>query len=215
LRETEQHFQAQSSLDAVVEASGVMRTVAVSLGKMADDIRWAGSGPLAGLGELELPAVQPGSSIMPGKVNPVIAESVLQVVAQVIGNDATVLTAGRGGQFELNTMMPVAAYNLLQSISLLAAAAKNLRLQCIEGLQATGRGPELVERGAMLATALAPAIGYDKAAEIAKEAVRSGRSVREVAAEMLPAMADELDGLLDPRQLAGESGKDLLGRSAD
>ncbi|HEY7269564.1 MAG TPA: class II fumarate hydratase, partial [Dehalococcoidia bacterium] len=143
IKETHNHFQAQSTLDAVVEVSGVLRAVAISLGKIANDVRWMGSGPRAGLGELTLPEVQPGSSIMPGKVNPVIPESLIQVVAQVIGNDAAIAVAGQGGYFELNTMMPVAAYNLLQSIELLAAASSNFARQCVAGLKATGRGPAL------------------------------------------------------------------------
>src|SRR5439155_21454742 len=198
IHETDNHFQAQSSLDAVLEASGSLRTVAVSLGKIADDIRWLGSGPRAGLGELELPEVQPGSSIMPGKVNPVIAESLLQAAAQVIGNDATVSMAAQGSHFELNMMMPVAAYNLLQSISLLAASSRNFTEQCVVGLKATDRGPAMVSGGVAIATALAPVVGYDRAAEIAKEAARRARTVREVAAEMVELSADELDRILDP-----------------
>jgi fumarate hydratase class II len=201
VRETENHFQAQNSLDAVVEASGVLRTVAVSLYKIANDIRWLGSGPRAGFGELALPEVQPGSSIMPGKVNPVIPESVIQVVAQVIGNDAAVVVAGQGGYFELNMMMPVAAYNLLQSISLLAAAAGNLAEQCIQGLKATETGPALLEKGLMLGTALSPAVGYDKAAAIAKEAAATGRTIREVAREQAGLSEEELDRLLDPAKM--------------
>jgi fumarate hydratase class II len=202
VRETTNHFQAQATLDAVLSAAGAIRTVAVSLYKIANDIRWLASGPRAGLGELELPAVQPGSSIMPGKVNPVIVESVTQVVAQVLGNDLTITIAAQSGSiFELNLMMPVAAYNLLQSISLLAASAQNLARQCVEGLKATDRGPHLVEQGLMLATALAPAIGYDRAAAIAKEALRSGRSIRDVAKERSGLAAAELDRLLDPAKM--------------
>ena len=156
VRETDNHFQAQSTLDGAVEASGVLRALAVSLHKVANDIRWLGSGPRAGLSELALPEVQPGSSIMPAKVNPVIAESLVQVAAQVIGNDVTVALAGKGGYFELNTMMPVAAYNLLQSIELLAASADNFAEQCVKGLQATDAGPASVEQGLMLGTALFP-----------------------------------------------------------
>ena len=201
VRETENHFQAQNSLDAVVEASGVLRTVAVSLYKIANDIRWLGSGPRAGFGELALPEVQPGSSIMPGKVNPVIPESVIQVAAQVIGNDAAVVVAGQGGYFELNMMMPVAAYNLLQSISLLGAAAGNLAEQCVQGLKATETGPALLEKGLMLGTALSPAVGYDKAAAIAKEAAATGRTIREVAREQAGLSEEELDRLLDPAKM--------------
>ena len=198
LRETDNHFQAQSTLDAIVEASGVLRTVAVSLHKIASDIRWMGSGPRAGIGELFLPEVQPGSSIMPGKVNPVIAESVIQVAAQVVGNDATVALAGQGGYFELNTMMPVATYNLLQSIGLLASSADNFAEQCVKGLQATATGPAMVEQGLMLGTALSPAIGYDKAAEVAKEANARASTIREVARELTSLTDGQLDELLDP-----------------
>lgn len=201
IRETENHFQAQNTLDAVVETSGVLRTVAVSLYKIANDIRWLGSGPRAGFGELALPEVQPGSSIMPGKVNPVIPESVIQVVAQVFGNDGAIAIAGQGGYFELNMMMPVATHNLLQSISLLSSAAGNLAEQCIQGLQATETGPELLEKGLMLGTALSPAVGYDKAATIAKEAAATGRTIREVASEQTELSEKELDALLDPEKM--------------
>jgi fumarate hydratase class II len=198
VRETDNHFQAQNTLDAVLEASGSLRTAAVSLMKIANDIRWLGSGPRAGLGELALPEVQPGSSIMPGKVNPVIAESLIQAAAQVIGNDAAVSVAAQGGYFELNTMMPVAARNLLESIDLLAAAAANFGEQCLKGLSATERGPQMVERGLAIATALAPVIGYDAAAAIAKEAAVSGRTIREVAREKTALSDEELDRILDP-----------------
>ena len=182
IRETDNHFQAQSSLDNVVSAMGALRTVAVSLYKIANDIRWLGSGPRAGIGELAIPAVQPGSSIMPGKVNPVISESVTMVTAQVIGNDAVVAFAGAAGSiFELNLMMPVAAHNLLSSIDLLTATARNFADQCVAGIEETGHGPEMVERGLMLATALAPAIGYDAAAELAKAAFKEGKTIRELA----------------------------------
>jgi fumarate hydratase class II len=201
IRETENHFQAQNTLDGVLQASASLRTVAVSLQKIANDIRWLGSGPRAGIGELALPEVQPGSSIMPGKVNPVIAESLLQVCAQVIGNDAAICQAAQGGHFELNMMMPVAAHNLLQSIDLLAAASDNFSEQCVKGLAATERGPEMVERGLMLATALAPAIGYDEAAAIAKEAAKSGRTIREVARETTELSDEDLDRLLDPAKM--------------
>ncbi|HXG35735.1 MAG TPA: lyase family protein, partial [Dehalococcoidia bacterium] len=201
VKESEAHFQAQNSLDAAVQASGCLRTVAVSLHKIANDIRWMGSGPRAGLGELNLPEVQPGSSIMPGKVNPVIPESTIQVTGQVIGNDTAVLQAGLGSFFELNLMMPLAAHNLLQSIELLAAASSNFTEQCVKGLQATTTGPDMVEKGLMLATALAPAVGYDLAAEIAKEAARSGRTIREVAREKTKLSEKELDELLDPEKM--------------
>ena len=198
VRETSNHFQAQSTLDNIVEASGSLNTLAVSLMKIANDIRWLGSGPRAGIGEIDLPAVQPGSSIMPGKVNPVIAESVCMVCAQVIGNHTTITIAGQSGNFEINVMMPVTAYNLLQSISLLAAAARNFTEQCIKGLQATARGPEMVERGLAICTSLAPIIGYDAAADISKVAYKTGQTVREVAREKTNLSEEELDRILDP-----------------
>ena len=198
IRETGNHFQAQSSLDALVEASGELKTVAVSLHKIANDLRFISSGPRAGLGEISLPEVQPGSSIMPGKINPVIAESVVQVVAQVVGNDAAVTLAGQGGYFELNTMMPVAAHNILESISLLAASANNFADQCVEGIEATTVGPDMVEKGLMLGTALAPAIGYDAAASIAKEAAATGATIREMAKEKTELSDADLDALLNP-----------------
>jgi fumarate hydratase, class II len=198
VHETDGHFQAQSTLDNCVEASGALNTLAVSLMKIANDIRWLGSGPRAGIGEIALPEVQPGSSIMPGKVNPVIPESVCMVCAQVMGNDVTITIGGQAGNFEINVMMPVVAYNLLQSIALLAAAADNFVEQCIAGLKATERGPQMVERGLAICTALAPRIGYDAAAEIAKEAARSGRTIREVARERTSLSEEELTRILDP-----------------
>jgi fumarate hydratase, class II len=201
VRETDNHFQAQSSLDAVVGCSGALRAAAIALFKIANDICWLASGPRAGLGELSLPEVQPGSSIMPGKVNPVIPEALIQVCAQVIGNDTTVALAGQRSFFELNTMMPVAGYNLLQSIELLAAAARNFAERCVDGLQATERGPELVEKGLGIATGLAPIIGYDAAAEIAKEAADSGRTVREVAQERTGLSDEDLRRALDPTSM--------------
>ncbi len=201
IRETDNHFQAQNTLDGVLETSAVLRTVAVSLLKIANDIRWLGSGPRAGIGELALPEVQPGSSIMPGKVNPVIAESLIQAVAQVIGCDAVVCQAAQGGYFELNMMMPVAAHNLLQAIGLLAASAANFSEQCVQGLRATAHATETVERGLMLATGLAPAVGYDAAAGIAKEAAKSGRTIREVAREKTKLSEEELSRLLDAEKM--------------
>ncbi len=198
IRETENHFQAQSSLDALVEASGELKTVAISLHKIANDIRFIASGPRAGLGEITLPEVQPGSSIMPGKINPVIAESVVQVVAQVVGNDAAVTLAGQGGYFELNTMMPVAAHNILESIALLSASSSNFAEQCLKGIAATSTGPDMVEKGLMLGTALAPAIGYDAAAAIAKEAAASGATIRETAKKKTDLSDADLDALLNP-----------------
>lgn len=196
--ETSNHFQAQSTLDNIVEASGALNTLAVSLMKIANDIRWLGSGPRAGIGEIELPAVQPGSSIMPGKVNPVIAESVCMVCAQVMGNHTTITVAGQAGNFEINVMMPVVAYNLLQSITLLAAAARNFSRQCIVGLKATNKGPEMLERGLAICTSLAPVIGYDAAAAISKEAYKTGKTVREVAREKTRLSEEELARILDP-----------------
>ena len=202
LRESSNHFQAQATLDSVLAAAGAVRTVAVSLWKIGNDLRWFASGPRAGLGEITLPEVQPGSSIMPGKVNPVIIESLTMVVAQVLGNDQTILIAAQSGSiFELNLMMPVAAFNLLQSIALLATAAQNLTTRCIEGITATEHGPEMVQQGLMLATALAPTIGYDAAAKIAKEALATGKSVREVARQRTALAPDELDRLLDPSRM--------------
>lgn len=198
VHETSNHFQAQNTLDNIVEASGALNTLAVSLMKIANDIRWLGSGPRAGIGEIDLPAVQPGSSIMPGKVNPVIAESVCMVCAQVMGNHTTISVAGQSGNFEINVMMPVTAYNLLQSISLLAAAAHNFTEQCIKGIQATSRGPEMVERGLAICTALAPVIGYDAAANLSKEAYKTGKTIREVARERTNLSEEELDRILDP-----------------
>jgi fumarate hydratase, class II len=203
VRETENHFQAQSAMDGTVFTSGALKTVAVSLMKIANDIRWLGAGPRANLAEIALPEVQPGSSIMPGKVNPVIAESAMMVAAQVIGNDTTIALAGQGGNFELNTMLPLIAYNLLQSIDLLGSAAANLADQTVAGLEATERGPELVENGLMLATALAPEVGYDKAAEISKEAFKTGQTIREVAREQTDLSEEELDEALDAKKMTG------------
>ena len=166
--------------------------------KICNDIRWLGSGPRGGIGEIELPEVQPGSSIMPGKVNPVIPESVCQVAAHVIGNDAAIAVGGQSGNFEINVMMPVCAYNLLQSIDLLAAAARNLDEQCVRGLKATSAGPDMVERGLAIVTTLVPHIGYDDSAAIAKEAQATGKTVKEVAIEKTNLSSDELDEILDP-----------------
>ena len=208
--ETENHFQAQSSLDGVVAASGELRTIAVSLYKIANDIRFLGSGPRAGIGELALPEVQPGSSIMPGKVNPVICESLMMACAQVIGNDATIAFGGAAGNFEINLMMPVVAYNLLQSIHLLASSADNFAKQCVEGLEATGKGPEMVERGLAICTSLAPIIGYDRAAAIAKEAAKTGETVREVALRTTDLGDERLREILDP-SLMVEPSADRVG----
>ena len=200
LREALDHFAAQAGKEQVVAASAAVRTTAVALFKVANDIRFLASGPRCGLGELRLPAVQPGSSIMPGKVNPVMAESLLQVCVQVVGNDAAVALGGLSGNFELNVMMPVIAHNLLQSIELLGNAVRLFTSRCLEGLEADRRRCEaLVEESLAMCTVLAPVIGYDRAAEIAKQAHASGRTVREVARDLQLLPADELDRLLDPR----------------
>ena len=198
IRETENHFQAQATLDGVVAASGSLRVVALSLLKIANDIRLLASGPRTGLRELGLPEVQPGSSIMPGKVNPVIAESAIQVSAQVLANDQAIVQAGEWGFFELNTMLPLAGYNLVQSIEILGAAAKNFAENCVEGCAATERGPETVERGLAIVTGLVPLIGYDRAAAIAKEAARTGKTIREVAAAESDLTPEQLETALDP-----------------
>jgi len=200
VHEAPNHFHAQASLDAVIAAHGALRTIGLSLWKIASDVRLMGMGPRAGIGELALPETQPGSSIMPGKVNPVIVESLTMVVARVLGNDATVGFAQTGSLLELNVMMPVAAVALLESIALLAASARNFAERCITGVTATERGPALVEQGLMLATALAPEIGYDAAAALAKEALKTGRTIRELATERGIA-ADRLDELLDPASM--------------
>ncbi len=211
LRETGNHFQAQGTLDNVVAAHGELKAIAVSLLKIANDIRWMGSGPRAGLGEIALPEVAPGSSIMPGKVNPVIAESVAMASVQVIGNDTTITVAcGSGSTLELNTMMPLTAYNLLQSIHLLAASAGNFADKAISGIQATERGPEMVEKGLMLATALAPAVGYEQAAAIAKEAARSGKTIREIARERTGLSDEDLNRILNPEAMV-QPGSTLAG----
>ena len=203
VHETSNHFQAQSTLDNIVAASGGLKTIAVSLMKISNDIRWIGSGPRGGFGEIMLPEVQPGSSIMPGKVNPVIPESVCQVAAQVIGNDAAIAIAGQSGNFEINVMMPVAAYNLLQSIDLLAASAKNLAEQCVSGLEATTAGPDMVERGLAIVTALVPHIGYDASAAIAHEAQETGKTVKEISLIRTDLTEDQLVEILDPSSMTG------------
>jgi fumarate hydratase, class II len=197
VRETRNHFHAQASLDAAIAAHGGIRTVALGLWKIASDVRLMGMGPRAGLAELALPETQPGSSIMPGKVNPVIVESLTMVVARVVGNDATIAFSQTGSLLELNVMLPVTAAAMLESIGLLGAAARNFSERTVSGLAATDRGPALVEQGLMLATALAPVMGYDEAAKLAKEAHKSGRTIRELALERGMAPAD-LDRLLDP-----------------
>ena len=201
IRETDNHFQAQSSLDASVETSGTLKTIAVSLMKIANDIRWLGSGPRGGIGEIALPEVQPGSSIMPGKVNPVIPESVCQVAAQVIGNDSVITIAGQSGNFEINVMMPITAYNLLQSIEILSTSSQNFSDQCIAGLRSTERGPDMVEQGLAIVTTLVPHIGYDKSAAIAKEAQLTGKTIRKVAREKTNLSETDLERILDPKSM--------------
>ncbi|HWM93802.1 MAG TPA: class II fumarate hydratase [Thermoanaerobaculia bacterium] len=192
-------FEAMAAKDAAVEASGALKTVATSLTKIANDIRWLASGPRCGIGEISIPSLQPGSSIMPGKVNPVIPESVLMVAAQVVGNDATITLAGMSGNFDLNVMMPLIAYNLLQSIEILANASNLLAEKCVEGTVANReRCEELVERSLAMVTSLVPRIGYDAAAEIAKESVRTGRTVRELCRERNVLPEAELAEALDP-----------------
>jgi fumarate hydratase, class II len=198
LTEAPNHFEAQAAQDACVEASGALKTVAVSLIKIANDIRWLG------VSEIKIPATQPGSSIMPGKVNPVMSEMLIQVGAQVIGNDAAITFGGTFGNFELNTMMPVIAYNLLQSIELLANGARVFARRCVAGLKADAeRCAATIERSLAMSTALAPAIGYDKAAKIAKVAHETGRTVREVAYELSGLPKDKVNELLDPRKQTG------------
>jgi fumarate hydratase class II len=203
-REAADHFEAQGGRDAAVGLSGALRAAAVALFKIASDVRLLASGPRTGIGELRLPALQPGSSIMPGKVNPVIPEVVTQVAAQVVGNDAAIGLAGLSGQLELNTFMPLIARNLLESIRLLANASALFAERCVAGLDADrARAAALVEQSLMLATALAPRIGYDAAAALAKEAEATGRSLREVARERKLLPEAELDALLDPKRQAG------------
>ena len=202
LREAENHFEAQSAKDAIVETSGILKTIAVSLTKIANDIRWLASGPRCGIGEISLPETQAGSSIMPGKVNPVIAESVLMAAAQVIGNDLTVTLAGQSGVFELNIMMPVMADNILESIRLLTASAVNLTDRCIDGIQANvERCNEMVEKSLAMCTALAPEIGYDAATAIAKESYKTGKTVREIAVAKKVMPPKRLKELLDPMRM--------------
>ena len=194
-------FEAQAARDGLVEASGALKVVAVSLTKIAQDLAWMGSGPRAGIGELFLPELQKGSSIMPGKVNPVMPEVVLQVSAQVIGNDTAITVGGMGGHFELNVYIPLMARNLLDSIGLLAAASELFAEKCVEGIEPNLEGCERSAEGTLaVATALNPYIGYDKATEIVKEAAASGRPLREVARE---AGVDEetLDKALDYRAM--------------
>ena len=201
-REAENHFEAQGSRDAVVEASGLMKTIATSLMKIACDIRLLATGPRTGLGEINLPAVQPGSSIMPGKVNPVMVESVCQVAAQVTGNDAAILIGGQAGALELNVMQPVMTHNLIESIHILGSASRQFADLCVDGITVNlERCRRNAESTAALATALAPSIGYDKAAEVAKRSLKEDKTLREVVAEEGLLSEEELDRLLDFRAM--------------
>lgn len=203
-REAENHFEAQGSKDAIVETSGVLKTLAVSLMKIANDIRWLGSGPRCGLAEILIPPVQPGSSIMPAKVNPVIPEAVCQVAAQVIGNDLTITVGGMLGNFELNVMMPVTGHNLLESIRLLASSSRVFADKCISGIKADKkRCEEMIEKSLAMVTSLAPLIGYDMAAKIAKEAYDTGKTVREICMEKNVLPEDKLKKILDPWSMTG------------
>lgn len=198
-REAKNHFEAQSTVDAPVELSGQLKTIAAGLMKIGNDLRWMNSGPNSGLGELQLAALQPGSSIMPGKVNPVIEESLTMVCAQVIGNDSAITVAGQSGNFELNVMLPVVAHNLLESIDILANAVRNLADRSIKLLSVNKeRIADMVGRNPVLVTALNPLIGYDQAAKIAKKAFKENRPVKEVAREMTDLSDEELDQALDP-----------------
>ncbi len=201
-REAADHFEAQGGKDATVMASGALKTVAVSLFKISNDIRFLGSGPTSGISEIKIPALQPGSSIMPGKVNPVMSEMMMMVAAHVIGNDTAVTWGGANGNFELNVMMPMIAHNLLESIRLLANAAETFATRCVKGIEANSdRARELVEKNAIIVTALNPHIGYDNGARIAKEAVATGRSVRELVLEAGLMTAEELDAALNLKKL--------------
>jgi fumarate hydratase, class II len=199
-READDHFEAQGAKDAAVQVAGALNTVATSFMKIADDIRWLGSGPTSGLSEIRLPAIQPGSSIMPGKVNPVLSEAMMMVAARVMGNHATVTVAGSRGDFELNVMMPVLAHALLESITLLANVARVFADRCVVGIEANeGRARELLELNPSIATALNPYIGYDKAAVVAKESAARGVSVRDIVLEKGLLPEDQIDAAMDVR----------------
>jgi fumarate hydratase, class II len=211
-REARNHFEAQGAKDGLVEASGEIRTLAVSLFKIANDIRWLSSGPRCGIGEIRLPATQPGSSIMPGKVNPVMCESVMQVCAQVIGNDTAVCWGGANGNLELNVMMPMIAHNILENIRLLTNVVRAFQDKCVSGITANREHcQELVERSMAMVTSLAPIIGYEAAAEIAKESARTGKTIREIcrAKQVLP--QSELDKALDPIEMTKPGGEGSAG----
>lgn len=201
-REAGDHFEAQGAKDGVVMASGALKTVAVSLFKISNDIRFLGSGPTSGISEIKIPALQPGSSIMPGKVNPVMSEMMMQVAAHVIGNDTAITWGGANGNFELNVMMPMIVHNLLESVHLLANASEAFATRCVAGIEANDqRARELVERNAIIVTALNPHIGYDNGAKIAKEAVATGRSIRELVLEAGLMSEEDLDSALDIKKM--------------
>jgi fumarate hydratase class II len=201
-READNHFEAQAAKDAYVSASGVLKTVATSMFKIVNDLRWLSSGPRNGIGEISLPSLQPGSSIMPGKVNPVIPEAVMMISARVFGNDTTITWGGANGNFELNVMMPVMTHAMLQSIELLAAGARVLKEMTVDGITANAeRAAYLLDQNAIVATSLVPHIGYDKVSEVIKRAFAEGRGVREVALEMEVLPEDELDAALDVRPM--------------
>jgi len=200
LREASNHFEAQGARDAAAFLSAALRNYALALVKIANDIRWLGSGPRCGIGELQLPSTQPGSSMMPGKVNPVIAESLLMVCAQVIGHDSAVAWCAAAGNFELNVMLPLIAWDLMDSIDLLTAGTRNFETRLVRGLEASReRAATFVEQSLAMVTALAPVIGYEQAAALAKEASASGRTIREVARERSGIPSAELERLLDAR----------------
>jgi fumarate hydratase class II len=201
-REAENHFEAQAAKDAAVNVAGALNTVATSFFKIADDVRWLASGPTSGISEIRLPAVQPGSSIMPGKVNPVMCEAMMMVAARVMGNHTTVTIAGQRGNFELNVMMPVLAQALLESITLLSNVARTFADRCVVGIEANEpRAKELLEKNPSIATALNPSIGYDRATEVAKEAAREGLSVRAVVEKKGLLTPEEIDDALDVRAM--------------
>ena len=213
-RPSDNYFEALSSQDTAVELSGQLKVLSVSLMKISNDLRWMNSGPLAGLGEIALPALQPGSSIMPGKVNPVVPEAVAMMAAQVMGNDATITVAAASGNFQLNVMLPLIAYNLLQSVELLGIGSRNLADHAVAGFTVNrARMDEALARNPILVTALNPIIGYERGAAIAKKAYAEGRPILEVAAEMTDLSVEELRRLLDPKTLT-EGGIQASGSAA-
>jgi fumarate hydratase class II len=206
--EAENHFEAQAAKDAVCEASGILRSIAVAMTKIANDIRWLASGPRCGFGEIRIPSTQPGSSIMPGKVNPVMSEMLIQVSTQVIGNDLAVTIGSRDSIFELNTMMPLIAHNTLESVRLLSAGIDVFTRRCIDGIEADAeRCGQMIEQSLAMCTSLAPKIGYDQAAAIAKEAHSTRKTVREVARAKGVLADDELDRTLDPAAMTAPGAK--------